>query len=626
MKKYIYIGILLFGIAGLHGQNAKTKKADELFDKLEYINAIEAYLELAKNDKNDVYVRRQLAEAYYNIFDTEQAEYWFKSIIDLKNDSETYYRYVQMLKANGKYDESNKWMNYFTAIAPNDLRAMDYINNPNSVTRLLNDRSKYIVKTIKGFNSKSSDHGPTLFKGQLFYVSARADNKKRYGWNDQSYLDLYVSDYLDGELSNERTVEGDVRTRFNEGTVSFSPDGKTMYFARESYTKKGFIKDNDGKSTINIYSVELVNGDWTNIRELPFNEKNFNTNTPAVSLDGKLLYFSSDMDGGYGNADLWVVEIKGNNLFGKPKNLGSKINTEGRECYPFISSKNILYFSSNGHNGLGNLDIYGTPIISDGFGSIRNVGTPINTGKDDFGFTINEEQKKGFFASNRDGGVGDDDIYAFTQIRPLCDVYLIVNIVDENKPLSGAIVSIYDENNNKVEEKVADSKGKIYYSYECSKDWTLRTELTEYEINRTSVPKTDKKELEVTVELIRVSEYEVGKKIKINPIYFPFDKHYITQKAAEELDKIVTIMKTYPSIKITANSHTDFRGSDAYNLALSDRRANSTRQYIISKGIDSTRITAEGKGEKEPVENCDTNCTEEQHQLNRRSEFIIVEK
>ena len=625
---YYYLVLFLLSISSIQAQNKKTEKADKLYNRLEYVAAIEEYLELMEEGHGDLYVQTQLANAYFNIFETKAAESWFSKIVEQKNDPDTYFKYAQMLKANGKQQEAKAAMDKFVALAPNDLRAQDYKENPDIVAELLNDDPKFKLTTVKDINSKNADFGPVLFKGMVYYVSAKGSKSRKYGWNEQPYLDIYYAEYSGGELLNDTALEGEVQTRFNEGTVSFSPDGNTMYFTRESYFDNKFIKDDQGISTINIYSAEQIDGEWKNIKKLPFNGKNHNTGAPAVSPDGKYLYFSSDRTGSIGGADIWVVEILGNNTFSEPKNLGPKINTEAREAFPYVSKENNLYFASNGHYGFGNLDVYMVSLNEGQNDTPRNLGAPINTGKDDFGFTIDEEQKIGFFSSNRDGGMGDDDIYAFEQIQPICDVDLIVTVKDKQNGtiLRDATVTIMDEQNNVIGEKVTDYNGQVYYKYACDQAWELKASKTDYLPGTASVAKTNKPNATATILLDPIEKLIVGDKIVLNPIYFPFDKHNITAQAAEELDKLVALMKKYPTMQIEASSHTDFRGNDAYNMALSDRRAKATRQYVISKGIDASRITAIGKGENEPKVPCGTTCTEEEHQLNRRSEFTILKQ
>lgn len=636
MRKYIYTGVLLLGsLSGLVAQSKATAKADTYYNNLEYVNAISAYLEVIEDGKGDDYVYARLADTYYNVFNTTAAEKWYEKVVQNSQDKEHYFRYAQMLKANGKYEEANTWMDKFSSLAPNDARAIAHKSNPGVTAKLLGDSPKFKVATVSDFNSKYSEFGPLLHEGKVYYTSARSGKSRSYGWNEEPYLDIYVSDYdaASGSLSNESILGSKINTKYNEGTVSFSPDGKTMYFSGESLDRKAglfgkkFKKDEEGKSTINIYSATLVDGQWDNVVSLPFNSDKHNTSGPAVSPDGKRLYFASDMEGSMGAADLWYVSINGDGSYGDPVNLGKDINTEGSEMFPYVSSKNILYFASNGHPGLGMMDIFASQITDGSYGSVRNAGAPINSGNDDFSFSIDEESQKGFFASNRSGGSGSDDIYAFEQIVPVCDVTLTVTVVDAK---TGAIlpltsVVIYDENNNKVASKMSDDKGQVQFKYECNQAFKVEGNRELYLNNSIDIAKTDVAEVNDTLPL---TEIIVEDQVVLNPIFFELDKHNITAQGAAELDKLVEVMNKYPDMIIRAESHTDSRGKDAYNLALSDRRAKSTAQYVISKGIDASRISGVGKGETELINECKNGvkCSEEAHQANRRSEFHIVKK
>ena len=635
MKKHIYTGLFLLGMFSVNAQSKQTAKADKYFDNLEYVNAISEYLEVIEDGHGDAYVYGRLADTYYNVFNTRKAEEYYAKVLEESKDSEHYFRYAQMLKANGNYDKAAIWMDKFAAMAPNDVRAVAHKNNPNSVSKLLGDTPKFTVKPVEGFNSKYSEFGPIKHDGKVYYTSARSGKSKKYGWNEEPYLDIYSSDYdeASGALSGEIVLEGKVNTNKNEGTVSFSPDGKTMYFSGESLDRdaglfgKKFKKDDSGKSTINLYSATLVEGEWGNVTTLPFNGDNHNTGGPAVSTDGKRLYFNSDMEGTIGASDLWYATINGDGTYGDPVNLGNEINTEGSEMFPYVSSENVLYFASNGRPGLGMLDVFASKMTGDSFGSVRNLGAPINSGNDDFSYTVDEESKKGFFASNRDGGAGSDDIYTFDQIIPVCDVTLNVKIVDSKTgaAIAETSVVIYDENNNKVATKTSDSNGYVQFKYECNQTFKVEANKELYSNNTIEIAKTD--DAEVSKE-IALNEIIVDNKVVLNPIFFELDKHNITAQGASELDKLVEVMTTYPKMIIRAESHTDSRASDSYNMALSSRRAKSTAQYVISKGIAADRITGVGMGETQLINECSNGvkCSEEAHQANRRSEFIIVNK
>ena len=332
------------------------------------------------------------------------------------------------------------------------------------------------------------------------------------------------------------------------------------------------------------------------------------------------------MPGGYGNFDIYKAPINDNGTLGEPQNLGQKVNTEGQEMFPFISSNGTLYFSSNGHLGLGGMDVFYTKEIDGKVAPIRNVGIPVNSNGDDFAFTIDEEAEEGFVSSNRDGGKGSDDIYAFKKLQPLCDVLVLATVLDDKtrEPIEGASVTLLDSESNKVSTKSTNADGLAEFIIECEQNVELEVAMEDYDSKKVAVSGTNEEELAVQISLDPIEKLIVADKIELQPIYFDFDKSNITAQAAFELDKLVQIMNKYPELVIKATSHTDVRGPASYNNRLSERRAKSTVQYVISKGIDESRISAEGKGESELKVDCGSGCTEEQHQENRRSEFIIV--
>ncbi|PTX64027.1 outer membrane protein OmpA-like peptidoglycan-associated protein [Kordia periserrulae] len=625
MKK-LYILLLVLATSNVFAQNDKTKKADKLYNRLEYVKAAEEYQEIAIEEA-DAYVYEQLANCYYNLFKTEEAERWYRQTIAEGNTSaDVYFKYAQMLKANGKYQEHNEWMAKFAAKKPNDKRAIAFNENPNYIPQILAKVTKFEVKNSE-INTQNSDFG-ALAVGSTVYFTSTRDGGRKYGWNDQPYLDIYMASYSgDGELSKAVSLSDDINTKYHEGTVSFSPDGKTMYFTRESYYDGKFKKDEEGKGTLNLYTATMSGGEWTNVQPVPFNNDEYSVGHPAVSADGKTLYFASDMPGGLGQSDLYKVAINDDGTFGEPENLGGDINTEGREFFPYVSSNNTLYFSSDGHLGIGGLDVFAAKIKDDSYGAVRNLGTPLNSNSDDFSFTFDEESKKGFVASNREGGKGSDDIYEVDLINPICDVDYIITVTDKETgaALSGAMVILADTQGNNVGSKTTDADGKVVFKVECDKSSVLEASIQDYVSQRVEVNSGDDPEQSIDIALEPIEEI-IEDVIVLNPIYFEFDKHNITKEAAFELDKAVNAMNKYPNMVIKVESHTDNRGSAVYNQKLSERRAKSTVQYIISQGIDASRLSSEGKGEAAPLIDCGTKCTDEEHQQNRRSDFIIVSK
>ncbi len=402
-----------------------------------------------------------------------------------------------------------------------------------------------------------------------------------------------------------------------------------MYFSRESFFEKVYEKDSITKnrySVLHLYKATKLGSDWDNVEGFAINSENYSIKNPSVSADGKTIYFASDMPDGYGGFDIYKASINNDGTLGEPKNLGQKVNTEGQEMFPYISDNGTLYFSSNGHLGLGGLDVFHTKEIDGKMAPIRNIGIPVNSNADDFAFHIDEESGDGFVSSNRDGGVGSDDVYAIKKLQPLCDVLITATVTDAKtgEPLNAASVSLYDAEGNKLVTKLTNSEGIAEFIVECSTDSELEVVMDDYESQKVAVQGTEEEEVAVNIALDPIDKLIVADRIELNPIYFDFDKSNITAQAAFELDKLVQIMNKYPELVINATSHTDSRGSASYNEKLSDRRAKTTVQYVVSKGIDASRISGEGKGENEPKVNCGSNCTEDEHQLNRRSEFIIV--
>ena len=655
MKKTLTIlTIALFSFTGILAQNNSTKKADKLFERLEFVKAAEEYLKLA--DKNpDNYIISRLADSYYNIFKTREAEKWYSKIINKDPNSEIVFRYAEMLKANGKYKESNVWMSKFSEMKPYDTRAIAFRNTPNYIDKIIEKGKRFNVQNLKDINSVSSDFGAFTFDNVLYLTSGRkqkgSQNKKynNYTSEEEYVLDVFKYDIINDVYINETPLEA-INTKYHEGVIAFSPSGDTMYFARETYYSKSFYKDSIVKngstkeqaSVINLYRAtrctkkEITwknngncnfNKGW-NVTELEINSGYYSMKNPALSCDGKTLYFSSDMPGGFGNYDIYKSEIKDDGSLGEPINLGQKINTEEQEVFPHICCDDTLYFSSNGHLGLGGLDVFYSKNIDDKWSNVRNVGLPVNSNSDDFAFKMGEDCTNGFVSSNRSGGVGSDDIYAIKKIKPLCDILLESIVVDSktDMPIDGALTSVKDDTGIVDSSKETSSDGLVDYMFECEDEIQLMVSKEGYESKMIDIKLLEIDPPLLKIKLDPIEELIVEEKIILNPIYFEFDKSNVTNQAAFELDKLVSIMKKYPEMIIRAESHTDSRGPASYNKLLSERRAKSTAQYVISMGIDESRITGVGMGEEDPEIDCSTGCSKDEHAKNRRSEFIIISR
>ena len=625
MKK-IYLTLSFVIASGLlSAQNTNTKAADKLFDRYEYVDAAKEYLKLTENGKGDTYVYKQLADSYYNVFNTKESAKWYAKAVEQKQDAETYYRYAQMLKAEGNYTEADKQMKQFVSLAPNDQRAKTFSSNPNYLPTLKSQSKLYdVVKS--DISSDKTDFGAVLTNdNNVYFSSARNTSRRNSNWNEEPYLDLYKATYNANGTISEAVAIDNLNTKWHDGPASISSDGTTMYYGSESFNEKEYTKDKAKKAKfgkIYLYKATNAGGSWTNSKPLPFNNAAYDVRNPSISKDGKTLYFSSNMPGGFGGEDIWKVSVNGDE-YGTPENLGAKINTEANESFPFITDDNILFFSSNGKQGFGGLDVFKID-LNKGTDAI-NVGAPVSTEKDDFAFTYNTTKRVGFFSSNR---AGNDDIY---KADPVCNFSSYIRVKDEvtGKFIEEATVELLNADKKSINKNVTDVKGETMSVLKCLPAYLSFASKSGYEQSefyKIEIPENEYgQDIYFEITLKPIMPVITEKEVILQPIYFEYNKSNITQQGAAELDKLVQVMAEHSTMVIFAKSHTDSRGSDKYNLNLSERRAKSTVQYLVSKGIAKDRISGQGFGESELKVTCDK-CTEEEHAQNRRSEFLIVKK
>lgn len=636
MKKRIHIiaaiAVLSFNVS--FAQTGKIKKADKAYNKFSYISTTKTLLQLVENGTANVNQYQQLANAYYFTGDMESATKTYKTLMASEEkeaiETESYFRYVQSLKATENYTEADKWMREFCELEPNDSRAKAFKAQPDYLTQIEKLSDTFKLENLS-INSENSDFGTALNDSKLIFASSRKEGKT-YNWNAQPFLDLYTLN-SDNEVTELR---GDVNTKYHESSSVITKDGNTLYFTRNNYFKGKFKKNKDDAHTLKIYKATKVKGEWTNIEALPFNSNDYNVGHPALNKNGTVLYFSSDMPGGLGASDIYKVNIAGDGSFGSVKNLGKGINTEGRENFPFISQKGTLYFSSNGHLGLGGLDIFKVDDMNATNKVIYNLGEPVNSPKDDFAYMINETTLKGFVSSNRAGGKGDDDIYSFTKNPCEQLVSGVVTDVTTKAIISNATVLVYDAAQQIIATLVSDTQGAFSFKLKC-KEQTYKVVGSKLDFDPTeisfAVDNVFNEPVHLEIALTPIPKAaEVGadlfKLLDLKPILFDYDKSNIRPDAQIELEKVIAYMKEFPKVKIDIRSHTDSRGRDAYNLALSARRNSSTVTYIITKGgISKDRIKGKGYGETMLTNKCANRvkCSKEEHQANRRSEFIVTE-
>ena len=638
-----YITIVSVFSFNIYSQKASVNTADKKYDNYAYIDAIKTYERVAEKGYKSVDLFKKLGNAYYFNAELEKAAKWYDELfaMDTANlEPEYYYRYAQSLRSIGENDKANQILELFNQKSGNDIRGKLFKKNTNYLEAIKANSGRFQVEDA-GINSKYSDYGTAIYKNKIVFASARDTGslaQRKHAWTNQYFTNLYIADLGDNMApSAPKKFDATVNSKFHESTPTFSNDGKTMYFTRNNYLddKKG--KDVNKVTLIKIYKATLENDKWVNITELPFDSDNYSTAHPTLSPDGKTLYFASDMPGTMGQSDLFKVKINDDGTYSNPENLGNKINTEGRETFPFVNDENELYFASDGHPGLGGLDIFVSKINDEGtFSEVQNIGENVNSPKDDFAYLIDTKSRRGFFTSNRDGGHGYDDIYKFLETKRLtCEQLLYGEITDITTAelLPNTNINLYDSQFNIVSTNTSDEKGNYSFTVQCGKTYNVRAEKTEYTTKEqiiTIAPENGKTYLPIALEKAKCKVTvgdDLGKCFGIKMIYFDLDKSNIRTEAALDLEKILDVLNQNPTMKLDIRSHTDSRQTFKYNEALSDRRAKSTINWLIKNAVDSNRLTGKGYGETQLVNKCadGVKCSEEEHQLNRRSEFIITE-
>lgn len=650
--KHIFL-LLSFILSGLaHSQVDKLKQADKMFEGYAFIDAQKIYLEVAKSGYQSKNLFKKLGDSYYFNNDLEKALEWYQELYDLNPDlpKEYLFRYAQSLKSAKQYEKSDQIMLDFDALNESDNRVYKLKKERNYLELIDMQSGRFEIDNLP-INSEYSEFSPSFFNDKLVFASNRpisSSIRRLHEWNNQPYLNLYSVDLSDSlEIESEPKIfSEELNSKFHESSAVFSSDGKTVYFTRNNFSSKKLNRGEDGVSYLKLFKSE-INSDktWSEPVELPFNSDNYSVAHPALSKDDKLLYFSSDMEGTKGMSDIFRVQILNDNKYGEPENLGDLINTGGRESFPYISDDNLLYFSSDGHLGLGGLDVFVAAIKPDGnLGEVFNLGRPINSNKDDFSFVIDSQFQKGFFSSNRSEGDISDNIYEVKQLEKLmttCFQILKGRILTTNgsEALSDAKVDLFDEDLNLLKSTQTNTEGFYEFEVDCDTRYVVRVSKDGFasieELVKTNSDFGTENALDFDAQKgdeLGITKADKGddlsQLLQLDPIYFDIDKFQIRPDAEVELQKIIAVLRSYSDMRIDVRSHTDSRAGDAYNKILSDKRATSTQDYIIGAGINNNRISGRGYGETQLVNNCSNGvkCSEQEHALNRRSEFIILNK
>lgn len=644
-RKLILLSLLLCVTAGF--AQAKLKKANRLFAEFAYVDAAKEYEKYLENENEPgIDAIKNTADAYYYTGNTASALRWYTKLDGVTAgamDDVSFNRYVQSLRGEGNTAKADEILKKRLE-AKGDQAAIDRMIGQRKYLDSLNKAPSNFKVSNLAVNTDKSDFGTAFYGNQIVYSSSKDTTKiggKTYSWTDQPFLELFAADRnaADGALFNDKKFFPDEQTQYHNATLTFSPDLKTVYYSANVVKKNDrLLNTKTGTNNFEVLKGTIDGEKLTNIEKLPFDSKDYSVGHPALSSDGKWLYFASDMPGGYGDSDIYVAEVFADGKVGTPKNLGPKINTSGKEMFPFVNDS-IIYFSSEGHYGMGGLDVFESKWIKDNeYSEPKNLGAQVNSSRDDFSFIIDKDKKYGYFSSNRPGGRGDDDIYYFTRQEPPCEQWVSGRVTNQK----------YKMGINQADVKVYDQYGDVVASTKTGEDGTYKVKVPcgnkiKVEASKENHTKADKElqtskrngeetkdvnfELSNYADLVRKEDNV--EKVDINPIYFDYDKYAITEQAATELDKVVYVMKNFPAIVIKIESHTDSRGKDQYNMVLSQNRAKSTYDYIIARGIDPARIeSVKGYGETMLRNKCKNGvkCTDEEHGVNRRSDFIVVKK
>ena len=642
-----YISLVCAGMFALSAfaQNGKIKSVEDDYKDFAYVKTSEVLLEVANKGYKSAELFQKLANSYYFRNDMENAAKWYGELFTMNEviDPEYYFRYAMALKGIEDYKESDKWMKKFNELKPDDMRGraflskVDYKSNIEELSR--DDIEPHNLE----INTELSDFGTTEYKNGIVFASARGGGRK-YRWNEEPYLDLYSAEKTESGFGEAKEIEGKVNTKYHESSAVFSPNGKYMFFTRNNFYRLKYKEDDTGVNRLQLYRATLSeDGTWDEIHKVHFNSEDYSVAHPTLNLTGTRLYFASDMPGTFGQSDIFVVDVNDDGTLGKPENLGPSINTEGQESFPFMDTSGNLFFSSTGFPGLGGLDVFKSEELDQKVegGSnrnfpIENVGKPVNSSADDFGYYENLVTKRVYFSSNREGGKGSDDIYTFEV--PECEQLVFGTVQDKktDELISNATVILFDGEGKEIERKTVGEDAAFEFELDCEMEYLIRGEKETY-ISDEKRFTTPKKKQELQLQLLLEKDVQeinpcddLAKILDIPIIYFDFDKSNIRYDAEIELQKVLAVLNKYPTMNIDIRSHTDCRGPADYNEKLSDRRAKSTRQYLIDNGIAAERLTAKGYGESQLVNDCgceptnESSCSEEEHQLNRRSEFIIT--
>lgn len=634
---FFFFVILLFGLQP--EVQAQKCKADRLFNRYEFARSIPYYTKVAEgHGKKAVYAMERLADANRLTSNFQEAAKWYEKAIEKgTTNSAVWFNYGQSLRSLGRYNEAAEQFKKYATLNPYDPRGALFAQYSMEVQKWDQPEYLYTLYNAEAINTPYAEFSPVYLNDGIIFTSDRMiqGGEKRYGWTGSYYLDLFYAK-LSRENPELPSVPGtpsvysaQLNQAYHDGPATFSKDGNTIYYTQVERNTGKLDSSRFYTNKLKIFSRNYNGEKWSDPQPFFLNNANWSVGHPALSDDGNTLFFVSDMPGGEGGTDIYSVTRKGD-TWANPVNLGSAINSFGNEMFPFSYQDSVLYFSSDGLPGLGSLDIFKTVKKGNSWSKSENLKAPLNSPADDFAYVMNASGTEAMISSNRPGGKGDDDIYMVTIAERLPDSVMIAGYVknkETGEMLSKSHVFALNRVSNEVTVLKTDNNGRYELKASAGSNWMFKGMKSGFAPDCIPALLTvgSKEETYTNPELL-LTAYQVNQIFKLENIYYDFNKSEIRPDAATELEKVVTFLNDNPEITVELGSHTDARGSDKYNEKLSDRRAVAAVEYIISKGINAKRITAKGYGEQKLVNRCGNGveCTDEEHQQNRRTEIKIT--
>lgn len=641
MKTTYLVGTFLLSFclsAGAQEQPGLRERADRLFKEYQYANASKIYLKLVDVKQPKLKDMERLATCFQKMNNYEDAETWYSRVVAVPDSKvENLLAYGAVLKTNSRYDQAKKALQEYAGKTGNGKLVANDIAGCDSALVWMANPTTHKIRNEEQINTANADFSAFPSAGQVYFTAEAEEKSKTYGWTGNSFLKVYTaSRAADNGLSGVQLANKNINHEsYHVGPVSSNRAGDVLFLTRTYPGKKGEVSKEEKHSyrthNLELFILKKVNGTWQTPVPFAYNDvQKYSVGHAALSNDEKILYFVSDMPGGQGGTDIWYSTVNADGSWGTPVNAGNVINTPGNEMFPSITADGKLFYSTNGLPGMGGLDIFSSTGQQSEWSKPQNLRYPINSAGDDFAFIANNELSSGYLSSNRKGGKGSDDIYSFHYTKPRIILALSGFTYNKktNEKLSETAITLYNGGREIVAKQISKTDGVFFFELEPGVDYKVVGAKNGFYGDSTTVStrgivKSDTLNTSLYLDPL----FEKGKIIALKNIHYDFDKDNIRPDAAKILDELVRTMRDNPTLKIELGSHTDSRGVDIYNLDLSQRRARSAVNYLVSRGISRDRMVAKGYGETKLLNRCanGVKCSPAEHQANRRTEFTILD-